>query len=95
LCAAWSFAFGYVSLHDPTTGEWHDLPIEEAPDWAVREAKKRKTLYKQGNHRAYKLTAVEMSEVREEGIAEMWDEPYRPHDARYGLIYDSEREEEE
>ena len=25
LVATWSGEFGYVSLHDPTTGEWHDL----------------------------------------------------------------------
>ncbi len=38
LVAAWSRHFGFVSLHDPTTGEWHDLRREDAPGWAKREA---------------------------------------------------------
>ena len=38
LVAVWSKHFGYVSVHDPTTGEWHDLRREDAPGWANREA---------------------------------------------------------
>ena len=41
LRAMWSRHFGYVSIHDPTTGEWHDLRTEDA-GWAVREARQHK-----------------------------------------------------
>jgi hypothetical protein len=65
LVATWSIEFGYVSLHDPTTGEWHDLRTEDAPGWAKREAFKRKELYKDGNRKAYRLTSREMEELWE------------------------------
>ena len=32
LVATWSAEFDYVSLHDPTTGEWHDLKTTVAPE---------------------------------------------------------------
>jgi hypothetical protein len=76
LIATWSAEFGYVSLHDPTTGEWHDLKTTVAPEWAVGEARRRKELYKSGNRRAYRLSARVMEEVwksgqlPEEGIVE-------------------------
>jgi hypothetical protein len=76
LIATWSAEFGYVSLHDPTTGEWHDLKTTVAPEWAVGEARWRKELYKSGNRRAYRLSARDMEEVwksdqpPEEGIIE-------------------------
>ena len=57
LIATWSVEFGYVSLHDPTTGEWWDLRTTDAPGWAMGEARRRKELYKSGNQRAYRLTA--------------------------------------
>jgi hypothetical protein len=63
LIAHWSYEFGYVSLHDPTSGEWHDLPTKEAPSWAGWEARRRKQLYKDGNRKAYRLTAREMEEI--------------------------------
>jgi hypothetical protein len=76
LIATWSVEFGYVSLHDPTTGEWHDLKTSVAPEWAVGEAKQRKELYKSGNRRAYRLAARDMEDLwksdqpTEEGIVE-------------------------
>jgi hypothetical protein len=49
----------------------------DAPDWAVREARKRKELYKNSNRRAYRLTSREMEDIWEaerepepEGIVE-------------------------
>ena len=63
LIATWSAEFGYVSIHDPTTGEWHDLPTREAPQWATGEARRRKELYREGNRRAYRLTSREMEEI--------------------------------
>ncbi len=62
LVATWSREFGYVSIHDPTAGEWYDLRTKDAPDWAVREARRRKELYKDGNRKAYRLTSREMEE---------------------------------
>ena len=76
LIATWSVEFGYVSLHDPTTGEWHDLKTSVAPEWAVGEARQRKELYKSGNRRAYRLSARDMEDLwksdqpPEEGIVE-------------------------
>jgi hypothetical protein len=65
LIATWSHEFGFVSIHDPTTGEWHDLTTGDAPDWAVREAFRRKDLYRSGVRKAYRLTSREMEEIRE------------------------------
>ncbi len=77
LIATWSGEFGYVSLHDPASGEWHDLKTKDAPEWAVGEARRRKDLYRDGNRKAYRLTSREMEELweaehppEEEGIIE-------------------------
>lgn len=70
LVTSWSGEFGFVSIHDPTTGDWWDLQTGIAPDWAVREARKRKELYREGNRRAYRLTASEMERI--------WDEERAP-----------------
>ncbi len=78
LVARWSCAFGYIEIHDPTEGEWHDLPWKEAPSWARWEARKRKDLAKVGNRRALDLPAGEIREIweaenlpaEEEGILE-------------------------
>ncbi len=95
LVATWSIEFGYVGLHDPTTGEWHDVATNETPDWAKREAFKRKELYRDGNRKAYRLTAREMEEIWKSEQVEMWESPWRPDGARDGLVYESELEEEE
>jgi hypothetical protein len=42
LIATWGLEFGYVSLHEPTTGEWWDVKVKDAPGWAVGEARRRK-----------------------------------------------------
>ena len=76
LVASWAREFGYVSLRDPTTGEWCDVQVREAPSWALWEARKRKELYKDGNRRAYRLTSRQMEEIwrseqsEDEGIVE-------------------------
>ncbi len=74
LIARWSRTFGYVSMHDPTTGEWHDLPTKEAPGWAKWEAHKRKELSKFGDtHRT--LTASEIEETWQKEQAQKWETP--------------------
>ncbi len=66
--------FGYISLHDPCSGEWCDIPTKEAPEWAKAEAFKRGDLYKAGERRF--LTQKELEEIwrkewhEAEGIAE-------------------------
>ncbi len=77
LVARWSREFGFISIHDPTTGEWHDLKTEDAPGWAKREAHKRRELRRAGDRRAYDLTRAQMEEIweaehpdLEEGIVE-------------------------
>ncbi len=100
LVATWSIEFGYISLHDPTTGEWHDLRTEEAPDWAKREAFKRKELYRGGNRKAYRLTAREMEEIWEAERTEMWEHldesSARPDDdKRDDLLYEDDLERED
>ena len=65
LVARWSRHFGYVSIHDPTTGEWWDLQTKDAPVWAKWEAHKRKELRKDGDTRAHELTSRDMEEIWE------------------------------
>jgi hypothetical protein len=63
LVAAWSVEFGFISVHDPTSGEWHDLHWKDAPGWARWEARKRKELYRNGNRKAHRLTSREMAQI--------------------------------
>jgi predicted metal-dependent hydrolase len=39
LLTKWSKEPGYVALHDPTTGEWHEVLAAECPPWVKEEAK--------------------------------------------------------
>jgi hypothetical protein len=57
LVAKWSKKFGFVSVHDPTTGTWHDLPTKATPSWAKWEAGTRKHLYRSGQSDAFELNA--------------------------------------
>jgi hypothetical protein len=81
----WSIEFGYISLHDPTTGEWHDILTKEAPSWEMWEARKRKELYRGGNRKAYRLTSREMHEI--------WEAEYAPEPE--GIVEDHPMEEED
>ena len=65
LIASWSHEFGYVSLHDPVSGVWHDLAVKDAPGWAPWESRKRQELYRAGDYRAYRLSARQMEEIWE------------------------------
>jgi hypothetical protein len=62
LVAKWSREFGFITMHDPATGEMYDVPTSEAPDWAKAEAGERKCLWRQGDKRAYTYTARELEE---------------------------------
>ena len=62
LVARWSRQFGYIAIHDPTTGEWHDVTTKEAPAWAKSEAFLRTRLRKvQGITRL--LSRAELEQV--------------------------------
>lgn len=39
LIIKWSREPGYISLHDPTTGEWHEVRKSECPPSIVESAK--------------------------------------------------------
>jgi hypothetical protein len=65
LVAAWSVEFGFISVHDPTSGEWHVLHWKDAPGWARWEVRKRKELYRNGNRKAHRLTSREMARIWE------------------------------
>jgi TubC N-terminal docking domain len=91
LVAKWSREFGYISVHDPTTGEWHDLQAKDAPGWAKRESHKRKDLWRAGNKRAYWLTATEMEEIWEKEQGEMWSHPAVTDK---GMVFEDYLEEE-
>src|SRR5215210_2647733 len=67
LCATWARKFGYVSLHDPDTGEWHDIPTRDANSGAeprmISEAQRRKRLWRKGWHDAFNLNREQMESV--------------------------------
>jgi hypothetical protein len=85
LVATWSRVFGYLSIHNPTTGTWHDLPTKGALDWTRREARRRKELYKSGDRKAYRYTSGKMEQLWE---AERAPEPE-------GIVEDHPIEEED
>ena len=39
LVIKWAREPGYVALHDPITGEWHELPSSDCPPWVLEDAK--------------------------------------------------------
>ena len=39
LVTKWASEPGYVALHDPTTGEWHEVEASGCPPWILEDAK--------------------------------------------------------
>lgn len=39
LIVKWTKEPGYLTLHDPTTGEWHEVLAIECPPWMLEDAK--------------------------------------------------------
>jgi hypothetical protein len=74
LTAKWSRHFGFVSLHDPTTGEVNDIPTKAAPGWALNEARRRKDLWKSGRRDAFDLTSTQMEALWETEHPQVEDE---------------------
>ena len=42
LVIKWSREPGYLSVHDPTTGDWHELLASGCPPWMLDDAKTRR-----------------------------------------------------
>ena len=42
LVVKWSREPGHVSVHDPTTGEWHELTASGCPRWVLDDARARR-----------------------------------------------------
>ena len=42
LLIRWAREPGYVSIHDPTTGEWHELDASECPPWVLEDLRTRR-----------------------------------------------------
>jgi hypothetical protein len=62
LAAKYAKEYGYITLHDPTTGSTVDVPFASAPDWAKDEASERRRLWRAGDRQAYSYTGAEMEE---------------------------------
>lgn len=41
LAIKWAKERGWISLHDPTTGEWHEVKASDCPRWIVDAANAR------------------------------------------------------
>jgi hypothetical protein len=54
LVIKWSREPGYISLHDPTTGEWHEVKASECPPSIVESAKAQ---HRRSRERASAATA--------------------------------------
>ena len=93
LVAHWSFEFGYISIHDPTTGEWHDLPTKDASDWAKSECFKRRELRKRGVRRL--LTCEEMEEVYAQAAVEQEFQASLGAVTHKGIVYEDYIREED
>jgi hypothetical protein len=63
--APYETAEGHISIHDPVSGEWHDVPYKDAPRWAKWEARRRAELYRSGHRHAYDLSSAQMHEILE------------------------------
>ena len=42
LVIRWSREPGWISLHDPTTGAWHEVAASGCPPWILEDAKARR-----------------------------------------------------
>lgn len=39
LVIRWAKEPGYVAIHDPTTGEWHEVATSDCPSWVLEDAR--------------------------------------------------------
>src|SRR5215216_2442514 len=93
LVARWSRQFGYIAIHDPTTGEWHDVTIKEAPDWAKSEAFLRARLRKvRGITRL--MSRVELEQVWAGELPPVAPLSKPASVTKHGIVYEDYLEEE-
>jgi hypothetical protein len=105
LCSMWVREFGWVAVHDPTTGEWHDIPTKEANygphPWMISEAQRRTRLWRAGDRNAYLLNREQMEQIwaQEFRQGEITGEPgiVDPHEqtSAEGLIYEDSLSKEQ
>lgn len=48
LIVKWAKEPGYLTIHDPTTGEWHELSAKNCPPWMLEDAKAHRRRRKEG-----------------------------------------------
>jgi hypothetical protein len=82
LTAKWARVFGYIALHDPTTGEVHDVATKAAPGWAKWEAGTRNRLWKSGRRDAFDLTSAQMAKI--------WAEEHPPLEEEEGNVEEND-----
>jgi hypothetical protein len=85
MVAKWSKEFGFVSIHDPSSGEWHDVALKDASPWARWEARKRKELSKAGDRHAYELTSRHMAQI--------WEAEHEREEVEEGIVEEHPLEE--
>lgn len=39
LVIRWAKEPGYIAIHDPTTGEWHEVAASRCPPWVLEDAR--------------------------------------------------------
>jgi hypothetical protein len=91
LVCRFSREFGWIDLHDPTTGEWTTIEFKDAEPWMKRECFKRKELWKSGDRHFY--TRAEMERIWEREEAPMWEASAPLPGRKIGLVYEDEVEE--
>jgi len=42
LVIKWSKEPSYIAIHDPTTGDWHEVLAPECPPWVIEDARAHK-----------------------------------------------------
>jgi len=108
LVAKWSRDFGWVSVHDPTTGEWHEVTTKDGSysrppwsnPWMLNECQLRKRLWKEGRRDAFELSSAALKALaaREPSDTPVFDPGIvDPHEQQTsdGLIYEDYLREEE
>jgi hypothetical protein len=48
LVIKWAKELGWIALHDPTSGEWHEVSASECPQWILEAAKAERQAKRSG-----------------------------------------------
>lgn len=52
LVIQWAREPGYISLHDPTAGDWHEVKTSECPPWVLDDARAHHRRRKENKEKA-------------------------------------------